>query len=147
MPLGSPAFSPMAVPRSHSESFGHDKDAPYDALAERGPGHPLFPSSFAQLSMRPTLGSKYVFFRRLFVCGAVADLVLLSRPNRAQSLWNPPAPAFGNPHSIRTSVQGGPKSLGTGYRPLMRDWAHAYDPSKHEFALASSTGSVSVLGD
>ena len=57
MPLGSPAISPMAIPRSHSF---HDKDAPYDALAERGPGHPLFPSSFAQLSMRPTLGSKYV---------------------------------------------------------------------------------------
>lgn len=58
MPLESPAINPMAIPRSHSF---HDKDAPYDALAERGPGHPLFPSSFAHLSMRPTLGGKYVF--------------------------------------------------------------------------------------
>ncbi|KAH9933365.1 uncharacterized protein B0H18DRAFT_870704 [Fomitopsis serialis] len=125
MPLGSPAISPMSIPRSHSF---HDKDSdtPYDALAERGPGHPLFPSSFAQLSMRPTLGSK---------------------PNRAQSLWNPPAPAFGNPHSIRTSLAGGPRSIGGGYRPFMKDWAHAYDPARHEFALASSTGSVSALGD
>ncbi|KZT70761.1 hypothetical protein DAEQUDRAFT_724887, partial [Daedalea quercina L-15889] len=127
MLLGSPAISPLAIPRSHSFHL-HDKDVPYDALAERGPGHPLFPSSFAQLSMRPTLGS--------------------NRPNRAQSLWNPPAPAFGNPDSIRASVHGGPRSIGNGngYRPFTRDWAHAYDPARHEFAVASSTGSVSALG-
>ncbi|EPT00962.1 hypothetical protein FOMPIDRAFT_1049208 [Fomitopsis schrenkii] len=123
MPPESPAINAMTIPRSHSF---HDKDAPYDALAERGPGHPLFPSSFAHLSMRPTLGGK---------------------PNRAQSLWNPPAPAFGNPHSIRSSLAGGPRSIGASFRPFMKDWAHSYDPARHEYAIASSTGSVSALGD
>lgn len=33
----------------------HDEGAVYDALNERGPGHPLFPSNFAHLSMAPTL--------------------------------------------------------------------------------------------
>ncbi|OCH96325.1 hypothetical protein OBBRIDRAFT_787407 [Obba rivulosa] len=30
-------------------------DEPYDHLRERGPGHPLFPGSFAQLALQPTL--------------------------------------------------------------------------------------------
>lgn len=34
-----------------------DTEGAYDALTERGPGHPLFPSSFAHLSTGPTLRS------------------------------------------------------------------------------------------
>ncbi len=34
-----------------------ESEGAYDALNERGPGHPLFPSSFAHLSMKPTLRS------------------------------------------------------------------------------------------
>jgi hypothetical protein len=29
---------------------------------ERGPGNPLFPTSFARLALGPTLTAKYVFF-------------------------------------------------------------------------------------
>jgi len=122
LPLGSPATSPMTIPRAASMH----EDVPYDALQERGPGHPLFPSSFAHLSMAPTL-----------------------RPNshfsRAQSLWNPPAPAFGSPHSIRTGVQRAASTHGLGGGFRRPDWAQAYDPARHEFAVASSAGSVSGI--
>jgi hypothetical protein len=51
-----------ARPRSSSSSsFGSMRSGYYDALAERGPGHPLFPSSFAQLALAPTLSAKYAF--------------------------------------------------------------------------------------
>lgn len=53
--LGSPVVQPkFAAPGSD------DKDAPYDVLRERGPGHPLFPSNFAQLSLSPTLQPRQV---------------------------------------------------------------------------------------
>ncbi|KAF9820874.1 hypothetical protein IEO21_01101 [Rhodonia placenta] len=121
LPLGSPAASPMSIPRSNSI---HDRDMPYDALHERGPGHPLFPSSFAHLSMTPTLRkSSYT-------------------TGRAQSMWNPPLPAFGNPHSIR---MGGHAASATGSGFRRPDWAQGYDPARHEFAVASSTGSVSGI--
>ncbi len=34
----------------------------YDMAGERGPGNPLFPTSFARLTLGPTLTAKYVFF-------------------------------------------------------------------------------------
>lgn len=34
----------------------------YDVAGERGPGNPLFPTSFARLALGPTLTAKYVFF-------------------------------------------------------------------------------------
>lgn len=33
-----------------------EDDEPYDPVAERGPGNPLFPSNFARLGLGPTLG-------------------------------------------------------------------------------------------
>lgn len=66
-PSVSPVFGPQSIgslgrgasisPIPRRLSMGSDKDAMYDALAERGPGHPLFPSSFAHLSNAPTLRS------------------------------------------------------------------------------------------
>lgn len=47
---GSPVVRPKFTPPGLE-----DKDQPYDILRERGPGHPLFPSNFAQLSLSPTL--------------------------------------------------------------------------------------------
>jgi hypothetical protein len=44
-----------------SSSYGSARSANrgyYDVLGERGPGHPLFPSSFAQLALAPTLSAK-----------------------------------------------------------------------------------------
>lgn len=38
-------------------SVSSDREGVYDALNERGPGHPLFPSNFAHLSNAPTLKS------------------------------------------------------------------------------------------
>jgi hypothetical protein len=43
---------------SSSSSFGSIGGGYYDAVAERGPGNPLFPSSFAQLALAPTLTAK-----------------------------------------------------------------------------------------
>ena len=37
-----------------------DKDMPYDMLRERGPGLPLFPSNFSQLSLSPTFQPRCV---------------------------------------------------------------------------------------
>ncbi|KZT09859.1 uncharacterized protein LAESUDRAFT_673473 [Laetiporus sulphureus 93-53] len=122
VPLGSPASpSPMTVPRS-MRGVSQDGDTPYDALQERGPGHPLFPSSFAQLSIQPTLRNNI--------------------HSRAQSMWNPPAPAFSNPNVIRMGVQRAASSSGRPFRP---DWAQGYDPARHEYAVASSADSVSAM--
>jgi hypothetical protein len=41
----------------------------YDVAGERGPGNPLFPTSFARLALGPTLTAKYV--PRFFVCLSV----------------------------------------------------------------------------
>ncbi|PCH44419.1 hypothetical protein WOLCODRAFT_138996 [Wolfiporia cocos MD-104 SS10] len=124
-PGGSPPSMPLGSPtRSRAPSHGaHDPHDAYDALHERGPGHPLFPSSFAHLSLAPTLRN---------------------RNGRAQSLWNPPPLAFGSPNAVRGGVQHAHSAAG-GYRPFAHDWAHAYDPARHEYAVASSAGSVSGI--
>ena len=49
--------SPLVQPKFAAPAGSNDKDMPYDVLHERGPGHPLFPSNFAQLSLSPTLRS------------------------------------------------------------------------------------------
>lgn len=66
-PSHSPALTPMVVGSlgsgrgvSPSPRRLSDSDSMYDALSERGPGHPLFPSSFAHLSMAPTLRARWV---------------------------------------------------------------------------------------
>ncbi|KAF7289090.1 hypothetical protein HMN09_01357200 [Mycena chlorophos] len=38
-------------------SFGSDRDAPYDPVADRSPGNPIFPSNFARLAVGPTLAA------------------------------------------------------------------------------------------
>ena len=51
--------SPLVQPRFAAPAGANDRDMPYDVLRERGPGHPLFPSNFAQLSLSPTLRPRY----------------------------------------------------------------------------------------
>ncbi|TFK90149.1 hypothetical protein K466DRAFT_574408 [Polyporus arcularius HHB13444] len=113
--LGSPLVrAKFAAPGSD------DKDAPYDVTRERGPGHPLFPSNFAQLSLSPTL-----------------------RPSkRAQSMSYPPRPAYLSPHSIRggraPSIDAGAGRAANMARP---EWARNWDPSKHEYAVTTASAS------
>ncbi|KAI0630828.1 hypothetical protein C8Q77DRAFT_1273249 [Trametes polyzona] len=119
--LGSPAVrSPLVMPGAQI-----DKDLPYDVLHERGPGHPLFPSNFAQLSLSPTLGSS----------------------KRTLSMSSPPRPAYLSPHAIRGGVhRTGSIDAGAGRAARMArpEWARGWDPSKHEYAVTTaSTGSVS----
>ncbi|KAF7309442.1 hypothetical protein MIND_00315000 [Mycena indigotica] len=38
-------------------SLGSDRDAPYDPVADRSPGNPIFPSNFARLAVGPTLAA------------------------------------------------------------------------------------------
>ncbi|KAH9013339.1 hypothetical protein EDB84DRAFT_1424117 [Lactarius hengduanensis] len=85
----------------------------YDVVGERGPGNPLFPTSFARLALGPTLSAN-------------------NPALRSQNF--PPAPAFSNPHSIRASVVRGRRG-----KP---SWAEGWDPSKHEYAVTASEGSV-----
>ncbi|KAI0642120.1 hypothetical protein C8Q79DRAFT_918387 [Trametes meyenii] len=119
--LGSPAVhQPLTMPGSQS-----DRDLPYDVLHDRGPGHPLFPSNFTQLSLNPTLG-----------------------PNkRTMSMSHPPRPAYHSPHAIRGGVhRTGSIDAGAGRAARMArpEWARNWDPSKHEYAVTvASTGSVS----
>lgn len=55
---GSGNASPATRTRLHDQ-----EDASYDPARERGPGRPLFPTSFAQLALGPSLGSSaYVAF-------------------------------------------------------------------------------------
>ncbi|KAH9967534.1 hypothetical protein BC827DRAFT_1152829 [Russula dissimulans] len=85
----------------------------YDAVGERGPGNPLFPTNFARLALGPTLTANNPALRA-----------------RAP----PPASAFSNPHAIRASVLRGRRG-----RP---SWAEGWDPTSHEYAVTASEGSV-----
>ncbi|KAH9852644.1 hypothetical protein C2E23DRAFT_824669 [Lenzites betulinus] len=119
--IGSPAGRhPIVMPGSQGE-----KDLAYDVLRERGPGHPLFPSNFAQLSLSPTL----------------------RQSKRTLSMSYPPKPAYLSPHSIRGSVhRTGSIDAGAGRAARMArpEWARNWDPSKHEYAVTTaSNGSVS----
>ncbi|KAF8262001.1 hypothetical protein EI94DRAFT_1744677 [Lactarius quietus] len=86
----------------------------YNVVGERGPGNPLFPTNFARLALGPTLTAN-------------------NPALRSQML--PPQPAFSNPHSIRASEV----LRGRRGKP---SWAEGWDPSKHEYAMTTSEGSV-----
>ncbi|TFK39888.1 hypothetical protein BDQ12DRAFT_665099 [Crucibulum laeve] len=65
-----------------SSDAGDMSDTPYDPVADRAPGNPLFPSNFARLALGPTLR---------------ANNPSLRSPN------NPPASRYGPPHGYRSS--------------------------------------------
>jgi hypothetical protein len=79
VPLRSPSFSARdshspTFARSSSSSSLHrsgsfgsvrsvsSNDGPYDPVADRAPGNPIFPSNFARLAVGPTLAAKCVPF-------------------------------------------------------------------------------------
>ncbi|KAJ3529709.1 hypothetical protein NM688_g7816 [Phlebia brevispora] len=120
-----PSYSPNLDPESLGPgSFGAGKGASpspvrldtnegtYDALTERGPGHPLFPSSFAHLSTGPTLRAI----------------------GRAQSVSYPPPPAFTSLR--RADSQSAMMARGRNARP---EWARGWDAAKHEDAITTSS--------
>jgi hypothetical protein len=54
---------PSSLPRRRwSYAASTASSEAYDVAGERGPGNPLFPTSFARLALGPTLTAKYVFF-------------------------------------------------------------------------------------
>lgn len=56
-----PLAQRYSSPSPTSAGGGCHPRMPYDAVAERGPLHPIFPSSFANLALWPTLSAKCVF--------------------------------------------------------------------------------------
>ncbi|KAF7794293.1 hypothetical protein EIP86_005426 [Pleurotus ostreatoroseus] len=118
-------YSPNLGPNSLSPpSFGAgrgsspspiriDTEGAYDALTERGPGHPLFPSSFAHLSTGPTLRNV----------------------NRANSVSFPPPPIFAALR--RADSQSSTGARGRNARP---EWARGWDVAKYEDAISSISG-------
>ncbi|EPQ56612.1 hypothetical protein GLOTRDRAFT_115794 [Gloeophyllum trabeum ATCC 11539] len=107
--FSSPRFGRRASVGSHYSTGS--ADVPFDVLRERGPGHPLFPSNFANLALGPTL---------------TANNPSLRRPSA------PPPPAYSNPHAIRSGVRG---------RRNIPSWADGYDPAKHEHAITIGSAS------
>ncbi|THH10947.1 hypothetical protein EW146_g8211 [Bondarzewia mesenterica] len=100
----------------HYAASNASSDVPYDMVGERGPGNPLFPSSFARLALGPTLSANNPSLR---------------------SPTAPPPSAFSNPHAIQMGVRG---------RRAVPSWAEGWDPSKHEYAVSFASGdSVSGL--
>ncbi|KAF8586373.1 hypothetical protein K439DRAFT_1615208 [Ramaria rubella] len=61
--------------------------SPPPSSAERGPGHPLFPTSFANLALGPTLRANNPSLRSPPVPPASAYPGLLSRPRRLGASW------------------------------------------------------------
>ncbi len=59
---GSPLVQPKFASSSSTSKGASENDMPYDMLRERGPGLPLFPSNFSQLSLSPTLQPRCVDF-------------------------------------------------------------------------------------
>lgn len=116
-------------------------DSVYDAVAERGPGNPLFPTSFARLALGPTLQAKYVL---LLPCLAVLTFAVRNADSdpfgsclfsnlSMRSLTVPPPPVYGNnPHVIRMAMRG---------RRALPSWAEGWDPLKHKYALTLASGS------
>jgi hypothetical protein len=104
----------------------------YDGAGERGPGNPLFPTSFARLALGPTLTAKYVF---RIPNGRLLLIFFLNPPSNPalRSRDFPPAPVFSNPHAIREGVLRGRRG-----KP---SWADGWDPTKHEYAITASEGS------
>jgi len=107
-------------------------DIPYDAVGERGPGNPLFPSNFASLALGPTLRAKCVLTVCVWVCGGADPMCLVCSNPALRWPTAPPPRAFGNPHAIRMNAHGrkGPGS-----------WAEGWDPMKHEYAVFVASGS------
>ncbi|EKM50504.1 uncharacterized protein PHACADRAFT_263833 [Phanerochaete carnosa HHB-10118-sp] len=108
--VGSLGRGASISPSPRRLSAASDKDSVYDALAERGPGHPLFPSSFAHLSNVPTLRS--------------------SRSSSRSNSMSFVPPLVGGLRRESTGAQM------AGRRP---DWARAYDPNKHDEAVTVSS--------
>jgi len=105
----------------------------YDALNERGPGHPLFPSSFKGVSLGPTLRAKYA---SILPQGLQTNLSALSSNTRSPPI--PPASRFS--HSPGAAIGGSGRRGGR-----VRSWAEGLDPSKQpEYAV--SVGSASSVG-
>ncbi|KAI0731364.1 hypothetical protein C8Q76DRAFT_613704 [Earliella scabrosa] len=121
-PMAGATGSPVVHPKFVAPG-SDDKEQAYDVLRERGPGHPLFPSNFAQLSISPTL----------------------RQVKRTKSMSYPPKPAYLSAHSIRGGVhRTGSIDAGAGRAAnmLRPEWARNWDPSKHEYAVTTaSTGS------
>jgi hypothetical protein len=126
--------TPVAVggyaPRQRSyssSSHGSSRSGYYDVVAERGPGNPLFPSSFARLALAPTLS---------------ANNPNLRSPNP------PPMSAYG---IMRTgSLSGLSSSVSASGAAIPRrggppSWAEGYEVGKSEYAI--TTASESVQGD
>ncbi|KAH9943825.1 hypothetical protein B0H21DRAFT_747737, partial [Amylocystis lapponica] len=113
-PGGEPSSYRLPSPSVERRAVLDEADTAYDAMRERGPGHPLFPSSFAHLTLAPTLHANY----------------------RSQSVFLPAPSAYAGAYRTATDV-GGNVSRG---RP---EWAQGWDPARHEFAVASSAGSIS----
>jgi hypothetical protein len=61
------------------------------------------------------------------------DISSCSNP-ALRSREHPPAPAFSDAHAIRTGVLRGRRG-----KP---SWADGWDPTKHEYAVTASEGSV-----
>lgn len=128
----TPSYSPVLSPHSFgagSAVLGHgtsvspsprrlsvssDREGVYDALAERGPGHPLFPSNFAHLSHAPTLRSS-------------------RSSSRSNSMSYPPPPVA----ALRRKDSHGTQT--PGKRP---EWAKHYDPNRHEDAVTTTSVSM-----
>ncbi|KAI0075324.1 hypothetical protein K474DRAFT_1685383 [Panus rudis PR-1116 ss-1] len=124
--LGSSASPSGSFVRS---PVGSADDA-YDPNLERGPGRPLFPSNFAQLSLGPNLSTK----------------------RRAHSVVHPP-PALDIPSGAQTSasvghtapinIAGAPGSAG-GHRPRIPGMPSRaeFDMGKHEYAVSTTSASA-----
>ncbi|EIN09577.1 hypothetical protein PUNSTDRAFT_133363 [Punctularia strigosozonata HHB-11173 SS5] len=83
---------------SSSSSSFFSRDGYYDAVSERGPGNPLFPSSFAKLALGPTLKANM------------------------RSPVPPPPSIFSDPHAIRSAHRKLP-SWAKGWDPVKHEYA------------------------
>ncbi|KAJ6485641.1 hypothetical protein C8R45DRAFT_278204 [Mycena sanguinolenta] len=134
-PLRSPSFSARDSSRPHSPtfmrsgssgslhrsgSFGSVRsvsslDVPYDPVADRAPGNPLFPSNFARLAVGPTLAANNPALR---------------------SPTLPPQSKYGSGVTRSSST----RSMDRGNR-FRRSWGHGDDYAV-TIASGSSAGSV-----
>ncbi|KAJ7249566.1 hypothetical protein B0H12DRAFT_1072397 [Mycena haematopus] len=133
-PLRSPSFSARDSSRPHSPTFVRSgssgslhrsgsfgsvrsfssSDAPYDPVADRAPGNPIFPSNFARLAAGPTLAANNPALR---------------------SPTLPPQSKYGS--GVRRSST---RSIDRGNR-FRRSWGHGDDYAV-TIASGSSAGSV-----
>ncbi|KAL4250882.1 hypothetical protein ABKN59_008713 [Abortiporus biennis] len=134
----SPVIRTRGIPLQDDE--GSVGSSSYDPMKERGPGRPLFPSSFAQLGTGPLMSS-YRTSARTHSFSSAQKPSGISGLHRSGSLGghssSSPIAIAGRSGAIATASGIESRMTRMGILPPRSEWPT--DMSKHEYAISASS--------